>query len=283
MTLAPGTRLGPYEIVGLLGTGGMGEVYRAKDLRLGREVAIFSFGVVLYEIATGRAAFGEATTAAVFNAILNREPTDPLRLNPRIPEDLGRIIRKAMDKDPDLRYQHAADLRSDLKRLQRDAHAGRKEMPGAEEAHTVIRAASRAETASDSQMVAAVLKRHPGAVIAGIAGVAVLMLAPLYGGMYLLRGTGTRDGGGQLSTAEMKVTQLTSDGRVNSAAISPDGKYVAHILNTGGAYSLWMRQVATGSNVEIVAAAKGTIRGVAFSPDGNYVYFSRQQSDTGAP
>ena len=256
---------------------------QALGKRLDARTDIFSFGVVLYEMATGRAAFGEATTAAVFNAILNREPLDPFRLNPRIPEDLGRIIRKAMDKDPDLRYQHAADLRSDLKRLQRDASAGRKEVPGAEEAHTVIGAASRAETASDSQMVAAVLKRHPGAVITGIACVAVLMLAALYGGMYLLRGTGTRDDGGQVSTTEMKVTQLTSDGRVNSAAISPDGKYVAHILDTGGAYSLWMRQVATGSNVEIVAAAKGTIRGVAFSPDGNYVYFSRQQSGTGAP
>jgi eukaryotic-like serine/threonine-protein kinase len=86
---------------------------------------LFSFGAVLYEMATGQRAFSGATPAVIFDGILHKAPTPLVQLNTSVPEELERIASKALEKDPDLRYQHAADIRTDLKRLKRDTDSGR--------------------------------------------------------------------------------------------------------------------------------------------------------------
>ena len=130
---------------------------QARGEELDRRSDLFSFGAVLYEMATGRMAFSGNTSAMMFDAILHKEPTAAVRLNPELPPELERIISKALEKDLSLRYQNAADLLSDLKRLRRDSSS------------------ARVDVASGTTPVAA--KAFPWKPIAAVAAVLVLSAA----------------------------------------------------------------------------------------------------------
>jgi len=98
---------------------------QARGEKVDVRTDLFSFGSVLYEMATGKQAFGGVTAALVHEAILNRTPTPPIQLSPELPPKLGEIISKALEKDRDLRYQHASEMRTDLQRLKRETDSGR--------------------------------------------------------------------------------------------------------------------------------------------------------------
>jgi tetratricopeptide (TPR) repeat protein/predicted Ser/Thr protein kinase len=112
---------------------------QARGKELDGRTDIFSFGLVLYEMATGKRAFWGGSSAEIFDAILNRAPVAAVRLNPQVPADLERIISKALEKDRMLRYQSTADIRSDLQRLKRDSESGK--MPPTARAAVAVQAA----------------------------------------------------------------------------------------------------------------------------------------------
>jgi serine/threonine protein kinase/Tol biopolymer transport system component len=244
------------------------EQVRAKELDARTD--LFSFGAVLYEMATGAMPFRGDTSGMIFEAVLNRAPVPPIRLNPDTPAELERIINRALEKDRDLRYQHASDMRAELQRLKRDLDSSRRvSAVSAEETSAPRAAAQSSPTIAPATMTMG--RQHP-LWLGTVATSALIILAAATVGLYLLlhRAAPT-------PFQNFAITQITNTSRAIVTALSPDGKYVLTVIDEKGLNSLWLRNVATGSDTQVVPPS-ATIANVAFSPDGNYIYFRKAEN-----
>jgi serine/threonine protein kinase len=232
---------------------------------------LFSLGTVIYQMATGRLPFEGKTSAMVFNAILERDPVPAVEINPALPAKFQEIISKALEKDRDLRYQSAADLRGDLKRLKRDTGSGRSIATSSSRVEVPVAGTSTIKPPSSSKLVSAARENRVSAGIITLIAMAVVAAAG-YGIYAFLSRNRTA---AFENIAEQKITE---NGKATLAAISPDGKYVLNVMDDNGQESLLLRNTPTDSNTQVVPPATVHYKGLRFSPDGNYLYFIRTEA-----
>jgi serine/threonine protein kinase len=222
------------------------EQARAKELD--SRTDLFSFGALLYEMATGSVPFQGESAATIYDGILNRAPIPPAEINREVPGKLQEVIHKALEKDRTLRYQHAADIRTDLQRLKRD-------------------------TDPDSAREVTSTPPAPGRHAWVLWTVVILFVAGILAWIVANRHPPTA----QNPLTNAHFTRLTNfGGAKGNPALSPDGKFAAFISNRSGTFDIWLIQTNGNSLANLtqgrIGDARAPLRAVGFSGDGSEVW-----------
>jgi eukaryotic-like serine/threonine-protein kinase len=236
--------------------------YMSPEQALGKELDartdLFSFGAVLYEMATGKLPFSGHTSAALVDAILHTTPTAPVRLNPALPAELERIINKCLEKDPELRYQHAADTRSDLKRLKRDSTSGPQAVTGT--------AAQFGSVVTDAGSVTHSRRKWL------VAGLVALVAVALGSGWRAWRHRRVEKG----EIVQRELTVSTAENPVFPAVISRDGRYLAYSDKSG----ITIQEIENGDSHRVPGTVGLVIRD--WFPDGLHLLVGDDKHDLSA-
>ena len=218
---------------------------------------IFSFGCLLYEAAARQRPFVGDTTVDTLHKILNEKPKPVEELNPRVPADLRKVIRRCLAKSPEQRYQSIKDVAIELRET-------------ADQWETLRISGTSDSTAAGVN--ATPLRQRRRRVIAGAVAVVFILLAVTAAWFVVPRlRTGPAAGGDPLQTR--KISSIVSGNDLSSPALSPDARYLAYVKRAGGRTSILVRQVATGSDVQVVEPQQAPLMGLSFSPDGQYLYY----------
>ena len=245
------------------------EQVRAKELDARTD--LFSFGAVLYEMATGTLPFRGESSGVIFKTILDGTPTPAVRLNPDLPPKLEEIIHKCLEKDRNLRYQHASDIRTDLQRLRRDTESSRRLLPSSEILSSSSEVSTAERPAGGFGLVTAI-KEHKLTWATGLIFAGLVVGAILY----------SKSRSENLSQVKVTHKQFTFVGNAFSPAISPDGLFVAYVKKKFGAQERLLVQASNGSSIEIAQARH--LHSPLWSPDGSEVLFEfERESEVSTP
>ena len=235
----------------ILGTVAYMSPEQAEGKTIDARSDLFSLGIILYEMATGQRPFTGDTSISIISSIVKDTPKSVTELNAALPRELGRIVRRALTKDLERRYQTAKDLRNDLEGLKASLDSGELQAQG-----TGLGAAARRGGVRAWQWATL------GIAVVSMAAIAVLVM--------LARRPAP--GASQPAAPLLQMERLTNTGNARLPALSPDGKFVAYVQEDDDLQSVWVRQIASGSNVRIVEPTRGTsILGLMVTPDGSFV------------
>ena len=243
---------------------------------------IFSFGCILFEAATGQRAFEGKDPLDSLHKIVHA-PTPQIKdLNPVAPDELQRIVRRCLAKEPDKRYQSIKDVAIELDELRQElkdwgeldhtvqpSSNGEEPAAGSRLAQPNGARTEAAHSASSAEYLVSGIRSHKAGVFLALIGVAATVAAGL--GLYKYYWSRPAK---PAPFQEMRITKLTFNGKAVSAVISPDGKQVVYVLDEGGRRSLWLRHLATGADVQLNAPEDVMYFSLTISPDGNFLYYA---------